>query len=91
MSGIAFHQKEDKEGILLGINVAILDLSLIVEGGFFIKFHINNREDNFKCILMAVYGPAQDGFKSSFLAESICTCQQNHLPTLIGGFQHYEK
>jgi hypothetical protein len=35
LSGIAFHQKEDKEGILLGINVAILDLSLIVEGVFF--------------------------------------------------------
>jgi endonuclease/exonuclease/phosphatase family metal-dependent hydrolase len=42
-----------------------------------------NQTDKFKWILMAVYGPAQDDFKSSFLAER--ACQQNHLPTLVGG------
>ncbi len=76
-------------GILLGVNVAVLDLSLIVEGEFFIKFHLNNRKDNFKWILMAVYGPAQDDFKSSFLAELVCMCQHNHLPTLIGGISTF--
>ena len=34
---------------------------------------------------MAVYGPAQDEFKLAFLLELIRTCQQNPLPTLIGG------
>jgi hypothetical protein len=34
---------------------------------------------------MAVYGPPQDDFKTTFLAELVRTCQQNYLPTLIGG------
>ena len=34
---------------------------------------------------MAVYGPTQDDFISAFLSELIHTCQQNPLPTLIGG------
>ena len=72
-------------GILLGINSTVLDLSIIVEGEFFIKFHLRNRNDDFKWILMAVYGPAQDEFKSAFLSELVRTCQQNPLPTLIGG------
>src|SRR6266498_3963080 len=45
--------------ILLGIRTDALDLSFIVEGKFFIKFHLRNKMDNFKWILMAVYGPAQ--------------------------------
>ena len=72
-------------GILLGINSAVLDLSFIAEGEFFIKFHLRNKSDDFKWILMAVYGPAQDDFKPAFLAELVRTCQQNPLPTLIGG------
>ena len=72
-------------GILLGVNSLILDLSLIVEGEFFIKFHLRNRQDDFKWILMAVYGPAQKDFKSAFLSELVRTCQQNTLPTLIRG------
>src|SRR6266508_3833486 len=72
-------------GILLGINATSFDLSLIVEGDFFIKFHLCNKSDNFKWILMAVYGPAQDDFKTAFLAELVRTCQENLLPPLIGG------
>ena len=34
---------------------------------------------------MAVYGPAQDDFKTAFLAKLVRTCQHNSLPTLIGG------
>ena len=69
----------------MGINAMVLDLSLIVEGEFFIKFHLRNKNDDFKWILMAVYGPAQDEFKPPFLSELVYTCQQNPLPTLIGG------
>lgn len=72
-------------GILLSINAAVMDLSLIVEGEFYVKFHLRNKEDRFEWILMAVYGPAQDEFKSSFLAELVRACQQNPHPTLIGG------
>ena len=72
-------------GILLGINASFLDLSLIVEGEFYIKFHLCNKSDNFKWILMAVYGPAQEEFKTPFLTELVRACQQNPLPTLIGG------
>jgi hypothetical protein len=71
-------------GILLGVNAAILDISMIVEGDFFIKFHLCNKLDNFKWILMEVYGPAQDNFKMTFLSELVRTCQQNPLPTLMG-------
>jgi hypothetical protein len=34
---------------------------------------------------MAVYGPAQEVFKTTFLTELVRTCQQNYLLTLIGG------
>jgi hypothetical protein len=46
------------EGILLGVNSTVLDVSIIVQGEFFIKFHLLNKNDDFKWILMAVYGPA---------------------------------
>nr|ABA98398.1 retrotransposon protein, putative, unclassified [Oryza sativa Japonica Group] len=55
------------------------------KGEFYVKFHLRNKEDRFEWILMAVYGPAQDEFKSSFLAELVRACQQNPHPTLIGG------
>jgi hypothetical protein len=72
-------------GILLGINATVLDLMMIVEGEFYLKFHLCNKIDNFKWILMAVYGPAQDNFKTAFLSELVRACQQNTLPTIIGG------
>jgi endonuclease/exonuclease/phosphatase family metal-dependent hydrolase len=34
---------------------------------------------------MAVYGPTHDNFKTAFLSKLVRTCQQNPLPTLIGG------
>lgn len=34
---------------------------------------------------MAVYSPAQDDFKSTFLAELVRAYQQNPLPTIICG------
>jgi exonuclease III len=72
-------------GILLGVNETVLDISMIVEGEFYIKFHLCNKLDKFKWILMAVYGPAQDNFKSAFLSELVRACKQNQLPTIIGG------
>jgi endonuclease/exonuclease/phosphatase family metal-dependent hydrolase len=34
---------------------------------------------------MAVYGPTHDNFETAFLSKLVRTCQQNPLPTLIGG------
>jgi hypothetical protein len=39
---------------------------------------------------MAMYGPAQEDFKTAFLSELVRTCQQNPLPISIGGFQYNE-
>jgi hypothetical protein len=83
--GIAFLLGDRSEGDLLGINAAVLQILMILEGEFLIKFHLCNKINNFKWILMAVYGPAQDNFKTAFLSKLVRTCQQNPLPTLIGG------
>ena len=56
-----------------------------MEVEFYIKFHLCKKVDKFKWIRMAVYGPAQDDFKSALLAEHVMVCQENPLPTLIGG------
>lgn len=69
-------------GILLGVRAKVFDVSLIHEGEFHIKFHICNRTDKFKWSLMAVYGPAQDEFKSAFLAELVSITL--YLPSLVG-------
>jgi hypothetical protein len=47
------------------------DISMIVEGEFYIKFHLCNKLDN---------------FKTTFLSELVRACQQNHLAyNLLGG------
>jgi hypothetical protein len=53
---------QGRSGGLLGINASILDLSIIVEGEFYIKIHRCYEADNFKWILMAVYGLVQEEF-----------------------------
>lgn len=72
-------------GILLGVRADAFDVTLIAEGKFYIKFHLCNRTDNFKWILMVAYGPAQEEFKSAFLTELVRACHQISLPFLIGG------
>jgi hypothetical protein len=62
-------------GILLGVNAMVLNLSIVVEGEFYIKFYTCNKIDNFKWILIVVYGPAQDSFKTAFLSELVRACQ----------------
>ncbi|KAJ1265191.1 hypothetical protein BS78_08G060300, partial [Paspalum vaginatum] len=71
--------------ILLRINANVHDLNFVVEGEFYIKFHLYNKFDKFKWILKAVYGPAPEEFKSPFLSELVRAWQQNPLPTFIGG------
>jgi hypothetical protein len=61
-------------GILLGINPIVFDIVGIDEGGGgYVKFLLRNKEDDFKWVLVAVYGAAQDGFKEAFLIELVQT------------------
>jgi hypothetical protein len=53
-------------GMLLGVNLQIFYVGAIEEGGYYVKFHLCNKSDEFKWALVVVYGPAQYEFKESF-------------------------
>ena len=72
-------------GILLGIHSTYLELLSTSKGEYHIKFHLRNKSDNFLWSLVAVYGAAQEEFKSAFLKELVNTCRDNSHPMLIGG------
>ena len=72
-------------GILLGIQTTTMDLLAFSTGEFHIKFHLRNRADNFTWTLVAVYGAAQDEYKSAFLRELVNLAKNNPQPMLIGG------
>jgi hypothetical protein len=50
-------------GILLGIDLDSFDIGAIDEGDVYIKFHLCNKDSNFKWSLVAIYGPAQVNLK----------------------------
>jgi hypothetical protein len=54
-------------------------------GIFFVKFHLNNKGDNFKLALVCVYGPVQVDYKAQFLTELANFGARERLPILIGG------
>jgi hypothetical protein len=65
-----WHCKEPRGrsgGILLGIDLYIFDIDVIDEGEFHVMFHLCNKENNFKWVLVAIYGPAQSNLKEQFL------------------------
>jgi exonuclease III len=72
-------------GILLGVNLDTLDVGSIDDGDFFVKFKLRSRKEDFKWILVAVYGAAQPEFKEAFLSELVRTCSKEDLPILLGG------
>jgi hypothetical protein len=72
-------------GILLGVNMDVLDIGSIEEGDYFVKFKLRSRKDDFKWILVGVYGAAQPEYKESFLTELVQECSRENLPILIGG------
>ena len=45
-------------GILLGVNMDVLEVGSIEDGYFFVKFRLRSRKDNFHWVLVAVYGAA---------------------------------
>lgn len=70
---------------MLGIHSTCLELLSTSKGEYHIKFHLRNKSDNFLWSLVAVYGAAQEEFKSAFLKELVNTCRDNPHPMLIGG------
>ena len=72
-------------GMLVGVNTRIFDIGSIVEGDFYTKFVLKNKEDGFTWALLAVYGPAQEDLKSAFLSELAHICTAETYPILIGG------
>jgi hypothetical protein len=45
---------------------------------------VTSKHDNFKWVLVAVYGAAQDEQKPDFLAELVRMCEDEHLPLIVG-------
>jgi exonuclease III len=72
-------------GMLLGVDLQIFDIGAIEEDDYFFKFRLCNKVDEFKWVLVFVYGPAQDEFKESFLAELVNMCSHKNLPLVVGG------
>jgi hypothetical protein len=63
----------------------MLDVGSVEDGDFFVKFRVRDRKDDFKWVLVAVYGAAQPEFKESFLTELVQACRGECLPLCIGG------
>ena len=72
-------------GILIEVNTSVFDIGSIVEGDFYSKFLLKNKEDGFTWTLYAVYGPAQDESKAKFLTEMAHVCSLKSNPMIIGG------
>jgi hypothetical protein len=72
-------------GILMGVNMDLLDVGSVEDGDFFVKFRVRDRKGYFKWVLVAVYDAAQLEFKESFLTELVQACRGECLPLCIGG------
>jgi exonuclease III len=72
-------------GILVGLNLDCFNIDQIIHGNFFMKFKLQNICDNFTWIFIAIYGPAQEEVKYSFLQELTQACNTETSPILIGG------
>jgi hypothetical protein len=72
-------------GILVGVDLDVFDIGAIDEGGYYVKFHLCNKDTYFKWVLVAIYGPAQSPQKEQFLTELVHMTSHERLPVLMGG------
>ena len=72
-------------GMPLGVDLSTFDIGAISKGDYYVKFTLHNKCDGFKWVLYAVYGPAQQEHKESFLIELANSCSRETLPYVIGG------
>jgi hypothetical protein len=76
--------KDRSGGMLVEIDLQVLDIGAIYEEGFYVKVKLCNEADSFKWALVAVYVPAQDDQKEKFLKEMVTMCSHESLPIMIG-------
>ena len=72
-------------GILLGAKVDTLEVEAQCIREFSIQMDIRNRLTNFRCSVVAVYGPTHHNLSGIFLDELIEICTLRHLPMTLGG------
>ncbi|WVZ90647.1 hypothetical protein U9M48_036931 [Paspalum notatum var. saurae] len=70
--------------MLVGFNLATLDVGSIEEGDFFVRFKIRCKKEDFISNLIFIYGPAQEDHKQKFLTELAHLSSKETLPMLIG-------
>jgi hypothetical protein len=58
-------------GILVGVDLDKFQIQNIVRGNFFMKFKLDNTDDNFEWLLIAVNGTAKEVEKEDFLSELV--------------------
>jgi hypothetical protein len=72
-------------GILVGVNLDKFQIQNIVQGNFFMKFKLKNKDNNFEWLLIVVCGVAQEVEKEDFLSELVQACTIENLPLIAGG------
>jgi hypothetical protein len=70
-------------GILLGNDLDTFDIGAIDVDEFYVKFHLCNKDCDFKCALVAIYYHAQPNLKEQFLTKLIHLGSHEQLPILI--------
>jgi hypothetical protein len=72
-------------GMLVGINASSISVQDIIVGDMCAKFYVTSTCDNFKWVIVVVYGATRDEHKADFLAELVRLCENESLPMLVGG------
>ena len=72
-------------GMLIGINMATIQVTNVEVGDFCVKLYVKSRFDGFEWVLVSVYGAAQDDKKNLFLSEFVRMCENEPLPLMAGG------
>jgi hypothetical protein len=66
--------------------IPLKDLVQRVEtSDFYVKLFVKSKNDSCECLLVRVYGEAQEVLKPDFLAELVRICESETLPMLVGG------
>jgi hypothetical protein len=73
-------------GILVGINAPTLLVQDVIFGDNCAKFYVTSRCDDFKWVIVAVYGAAHDEHKADFLVELVRLCENETFPLLVNGY-----
>jgi hypothetical protein len=71
--------------MLVGFNAASLQIQNVITSDRCVKFYVFSKIDNFKWVMVVVYGAAQEEYKPEFLAELVRICEDEPLPMLVGG------